>query len=32
VRLLGAGVQNLEPLGERGDTDDINGAQLRLVE
>ena len=32
VRLLGAGVQNLEPLGGPGDAEAIDGAQLRFEE
>jgi len=32
VRLLGAGVQNLQPLGGPEDADDIDGPQLRLEE
>jgi DNA polymerase-4 len=32
VRLLGAGVHNLEPLGEPGETDGIDGPRLRLEE
>jgi DNA polymerase IV len=30
VRLLGAGVQNLEPLGGSGDAEEVGGAQLRF--
>ena len=32
VRLLGAGVHNLQPLGATGDVGEIDGAQLRLGE
>jgi len=32
VRLLGAGVHNLEPLGGPRDVEDIDGAQLRFEE